>query len=233
MLQTRSSWASSLHWVLAIAIVLCVTQSAHAHVEVGKASGFAHGFEHPWSGWDHILAMVAVGIWGAQLGAPAVWVLPVAFPMVMAIGGFLGLIHVRLPGVEYGIALSAVLLGMMVLCEVKSKKTGFTIFAAALVGVFGLFHGHAHGSEMDEGQSAMLYSIGFVIATGLLHACGIGIGLIHRWPAGKLALRAAGAVIVMGGLYFLWQAYKGEEPPAVQTFHNVLPTPAGANIAQL
>src|SRR5436190_5243826 len=97
-----------------IAFALC-TQSAYAHAEVGKAAGFANGFKHPISGWDHILAMVAVGLWGAQLGAPAVWVLPVVFPMIMAVGGFMGLIHIPLPGVEYGIAASAVLLGAMVL----------------------------------------------------------------------------------------------------------------------
>lgn len=202
-----------LPWVLAIGAAMLWTQSAYAHVEIGKAAGFANGFKHPWSGWDHILAMIAVGLWGAQLGAPAVWLLPVVFPMVMAFGGFLGLIKIHLPGVEYGIALSAVLLGAMVAGEVKSKRKGFLIFAAVLVGMFGLFHGHAHGSEMEEGQSAMLYSIGFVIATGTLHACGIAIGVIHRWPAGRVALRAAGAVIVLGGLYFLWEAFKGEDAP--------------------
>ncbi len=129
--------------------------------------------------------------------------------MVMAFGGFLGLIRIPLPGVEYGIALSAVLLGAMVLGDVHSKNKAFLVFAAALVGTFGLFHGHAHGAEMEEGQSAMLYSIGFVIATGTLHACGISLGLIHRWPAGRVALRAAGAVILLGGLYFLREAIEG------------------------
>ncbi len=217
MRKSGNTRSPSVMWMLAFAAVLLWTQSAQAHVELGKAAGFANGFEHPWSGWDHILAMIAVGLWGAQMGAPAVWVLPVVFPMVMAFGGFLGLIHVKLPGVEYGIALSAVLLGAMVLGDVHSKKKGFLIFAAALVVMFGMFHGHAHGSEMEEGQSAMLYSIGFVIATGLLHAVGISIGLVHRWPVGRLALRAAGAVITLGGIYFLWEAIKGEPPaPAPQ-----------------
>lgn len=190
-------------WILGSAVVLLATQSAHAHEAGGRAAGFASGLGHPWSGWDHIFAMVAVGLWGAQLGAPAVWLLPVTFPMVMAFGGFAGLLGLPLPGVEIGIALSAVALGAMVLGEVRSNKKAFLVFAAALVGIFGLFHGYAHGTELEEGQNALLYSMGFVISTGTLHALGIAIGLIHRWPAGKVALRVAGAFILAGGVYFL------------------------------
>lgn len=174
-----------------------------AHVEPGQAVGFVTGLRHPWSGFDHILAMIAVGIWGAQLGAPAIWLLPVTFPMVMAFGGFLGLIGVHLPGVEFGIAASALLLGTMVCVEARPKL----IWAAVLVGAFGLYHGHAHGTELPAGQSGMLYSMGFVIATGGLHAIGIALGLIHPWPAGRWALRAAGAGIAMMGLYFLWRVF--------------------------
>lgn len=221
MLRPQRTALGSAAWLVAFLCVALYAQTAHAHTELGKAAGFTSGFTHPISGWDHILAMIAVGLWGAQLGAPAVWVLPVVFPMVMAFGGFMGLMHIKLPGVEFGIAFSAVLLGAMVLGEVKSNKKGFLIFAAILVGMFGLFHGHAHGSEMQEDHSAMLYSIGFVVATGLLHALGIAIGLIHRWPSGKLALRAAGAVIMLGGLYFFWKAMKGDEPAA--TTHAMIP----------
>src|SRR5207245_8619650 len=123
-------------WWLIIASILFWTSLAEAHPQQGQASGFITGFLHPWSGADHILAMIAVGIWGAQLGAPAIWLLPVTFPMVMAIGGFLGLIGIRLPGVEIGIALSALLLGAAVFAEARPKL----IFAAILVGCFGLFH---------------------------------------------------------------------------------------------
>lgn len=212
MLKNRSMW---IGYVVAVLVAVCVAQSAHAHVENGQAAGFFSGLHHPWSGWDHIFAMVAVGLWGAQLGAPAVWLLPVVFPMVMAVGGFMGLVGIPLPGVEIGIALSAILLGGMVLGEVKSKSKPFLVFAACLVGIFGLFHGHAHGTELPEGQSGLLYSIGFVMATGLLHALGITIGLIHRWPAGKIALRGAGALILLGGLYFLWNTFQAEEETAV------------------
>ena len=217
MIKSKRFYMRQITWLVAFALVLSWSELAHAHVETGKAAGFASGFKHPWSGWDHVLAMIAVGIWGAQLGPPAMWLLPVVFPMVMAFGGFLGLIRIPLPGVEYGIAMSAVLLGGMVLGDVHSKNKAFLVFAAALIGTFAIFHGHAHGAEMDAGQSAMLYSIGFVVATGTLHACGILLGLIHRWPAGKLFLRAAGAAILLGGLYFLWEAFRGrDEGPAAK-----------------
>ena len=173
-----------------------------AHVEHGEAGGFLSGVQHPISGLDHVLAMVAVGLWGAQLGSPAVWMLPVAFPMMMAFGGMLGLIGVPVPGVEIGIAASGVVLGAMVLGEVKAPLAASII----MVGVFAIFHGHAHGTELSEGQNAMLYSLGFVISTGLLHAAGIGIGTAHRWKTGQPLLRAAGAVVMIGGLYFLWSA---------------------------
>ena len=147
--------------------------------------------------------MVAVGLWGAQLGGSAMWLLPVVFPMVMSVGGFLGLIGVPLPGQEIGIALSALLLGAMVCFRVKPKNL---IWPALLVGVFGFYHGHAHGVELPPGESGLLYSIGFVIATGTLHLCGITFGLIHRWAAGSVAIRIAGAAIMLGGAYFLWAA---------------------------
>jgi urease accessory protein len=175
---------------------------ALAHVQVGEATGFLAGFLHPISGLDHVLAMVAVGLWGAQLGAPAIWLLPVTFPLVMALGGFLGLVGVPLPGVEIGIAASALLLGVAVMTERRPSLYA----AAALVGFFAIFHGHAHGTELPPGQSGLLYSLGFVVATGCLHAIGIAIGAIHRWPAGKVALRLAGGGVGLAGVFFLWQA---------------------------
>jgi urease accessory protein len=176
--------------------------AAFAHPRGGEVTGFLAGLSHPVSGLDHVLAMIAVGLWGAQLGAPAVWLLPVTFPMVMAFGGTLGLVGVKLPGIEVGIALSAIGLGAAVLFEARPKLW----IAAALVGFFAIFHGHAHGTELPAGSNGVLYSIGFVVATGLLHATGIGIGLVHRWPMGQKALRLAGAVVAFAGLVFLWQA---------------------------
>ena len=180
--------------------------TAFAHKRGGEAIGFVSGFEHPISGLDHILAMVAVGLWGAQLGAPAIWVLPVVFPMVMAMGGMMGLMGIKLPGIELCIALSAVALGFAVFREARPKLW----MAAIIVGFFAIAHGHAHGTELPAGASGVLYSIGFVIATGLLHATGIGIGLVHRWPAGRVGLRLAGAIVAMAGVFFLWKAISGE-----------------------
>lgn len=188
---------------LMIAVLLALSaQPALAHPQKGEAVGFLTGFLHPISGLDHVLAMIAVGLWGAQLGAPAIWLLPVAFPMVMAVGGMLGLMGLPIPGVEYGIALSAILLGAVVMFEARPPLG----FAAGLVGFFAIFHGYAHGTELPPGQSALLYSIGFVIATGSLHALGIGIGTVHRWAWGQRALRAAGALVAMGGAFFMWKA---------------------------
>jgi len=177
-------------------------QSALGHVLQSEAYGFITGFLHPISGADHVLAMVAVGLWGAQLGAPAIWVLPVAFPLVMAMGGMLGFLGVPIPGVEYGIAASAIVLGTAVAFEVRPTL----VIAALVVGCFAIFHGHAHGTELPAGQSALLYSIGFVIATGCLHAVGIGIGTAHRWTWGRQLLRSAGTVVAAGGIFFLWRA---------------------------
>ena len=189
--------------LLLIALALAAMPNpAIAHVEQGQATGFLTGLKHPWSGLDHVLAMIAVGLWGAQLGNPALWLLPVTFPMMMSIGAVMGLIGMGLPGVEVGIALSALLLGGLVMGEVRPKLA----VAVLLVGFFAVFHGHAHGTELPPGQSGLLYSMGFVIATGCLHGMGIGIGLVHRWPAGRLALRGAGAFIAAMGLFFLARA---------------------------
>jgi len=205
----------TLRWTrprLALAAIwLATAPMALAHVNGDAAGGFGSGFQHPWSGLDHIAAMVAVGLWGAQLGAPAIWMLPVAFPLVMSVGGFLGLIGVPLPGTEIGIGASALLLGTAVAAQIRPKNLAW---AAALVGLFGLFHGHAHGTELPPGENGLFYSLGFVIATGLLHGCGIAIGEIRRWSGGAKALRALGAVIALCGVYFLVQAVRPEAKAA-------------------
>jgi urease accessory protein len=175
---------------------------ALAHEETGQAAGLLSGLSHPVSGLDHVLAMIAVGLWGAVLGPPAIWVLPVAFPLVMAVGGLMGLLGVPVPGVEIGIAVSAIVLGVMVLAEVRPAIW----VAAAIVAFFAIFHGHAHGRELPAGTSALLYSLGFVVATGLLHAVGIVLGVAHRWAAGRQAVRVAGGGVALAGIFFLWRA---------------------------
>jgi urease accessory protein len=204
MKDIRRSHGDLQFWILllTISILTYYPSSAFAHVERGQAAGFVTGLQHPWSGLDHVLAMIAVGIWGAQLGNPAIWLLPVTFPMVMSMGALMGLLGIPLPGIEIGIAFSAILLGALVFGEVRPKL----VIAAVLVGFFAVFHGHAHGTELPAGQSGLLYSMGFVIATGILHGMGITIGLVHRWPVGKIALRGVGALITIMGVTFLWKA---------------------------
>jgi urease accessory protein len=182
------------------ALLLASLAPAWAHSDATSLSGgFAAGFWHPVQGWDHVVAMVAVGLWGAFLGRQAVWVLPVVFPLVMAFGGALGVAGVALPAVEVGIALSAIVLGGMVAGAVRPPLP----IAAAIVGAFAIFHGHAHGTELPEAASPLAYSLGFVIATGLLHLSGISLGLLVRWPAGRLLVRACGGLIALVGLGFL------------------------------
>jgi urease accessory protein len=163
------------------------------------SGGFIGGFAHPLFGADHVVAMVAVGLWGAFLGAPAIWLLPIVFPLVMALGGVIGILGVPLPGVETGIAVSAIVLGLMVALAAKPPL----LVAAAIVGAFAIFHGHAHGAELPPGVDAVAYSIGFVVATGLLHLSGVAFGLLARWPAGRIAVRAAGGAIALAGVVFL------------------------------
>jgi len=193
---------SSWPWLL-LAVLFLRVAHLEAHVQQGQAAGFLTGLRHPVSGLDHVLAMIAVGLWGAQLGAPAVWVLPVTFPMVMAFGGFLGLVGIPVPGVEVGIAASAILLGLVVAREARPPL----VVAAVLVGFFAIFHGHAHGTELPAGQSGLMYSIGFVVATGCLHGVGIAIGVVHRWPLGRVAMRLAGATVTVAGFGFLWRVF--------------------------
>ena len=186
---------------LLLLLTLSYVANADAHIQAGEGGGFLSGLEHPLSGLDHIVAMVSVGLWGAQLGRPAIWVLPVTFPLVMAVGGFLGLIGIALPGVEVGIAASAILLGAAVLLEARPTLA----IAAALVAIFAIFHGYAHGAELPPGGNGLLYSLGFIIATGFLHACGIVVGLVHQWPWGQKLLRTAGGFVLATGGFVLWK----------------------------
>lgn len=182
------------------ALVVAAPCLAQAHSETGAVGGFVSGFLHPISGWDHIAAMVAVGIWGAFLGAPAMWLLPVIFPLVMAIGGALGVLGVPMPGVETGIALSGVVLGGMIVFAARPPLW----VASVLVAVFAIFHGYAHGVELPQAANAVTYAVGFVLATGLLHLGGIAIGLLIRWKWGRVAVRATGGVIAATGFAFLF-----------------------------
>jgi urease accessory protein len=182
------------------ASLLCLLLASPALAHTGRvAGGFAGGFAHPLLGPDHVVAMVAVGLWGAFLGAPAIYILPVVFPLVMAAGGVAGILGVTLAGVEIGIAVSAAVLGMMVALAARPPLWA----AGVIVGAFAIFHGQAHGAELPPGADALAYSAGFVIATGCLHLFGIALGLLARWPMGRIAVRTAGAVIAIAGVMFL------------------------------
>lgn len=178
--------------------MLLAAGPAFAHTG-GTLGGLASGFLHPVSGLDHVVAMIAVGLWGGILGAPAIWLLPIIFPLVMALGGAAGAAGVPMPGVEVGIALSGVILGLMVLFATRPPLW----VAAVLVGIFAIFHGHAHGAELPASADPIVYAVGFVVATGLLHLTGIAIGQIGKWSAGRVAVRIAGAAIALAGGAFL------------------------------
>jgi urease accessory protein len=175
-----------------------MTAPAFAH-DIEGADGFLSGLAHPVLGPDHVIAMVAVGMWGVFLGPPAIWLLPIVFPLVMAFGGVLGIAAVPLPAVETGIAASAIVLGAMVALAARPPRW----VAAALVGAFAVFHGYAHGRELPNDANALAFSAGFVIATGALHLAGITFGLLARWPAGRIVVRGAGGAIALAGLAYL------------------------------
>jgi urease accessory protein len=145
---------------------------ASAHPAIGDAAGFSHGFAHPISGLDHVLAMVMVGVFAFQLGGRATWLVPTTFVLVMALGGALGAAGIDVPFVELGVALSVVVLGAVVALDVKAPLAA----ALGIVGLFAIFHGHAHGAEMPENVAGAAYAAGFMIATALLHAAGLALG---------------------------------------------------------
>jgi urease accessory protein len=191
--------ASSLAFLNIAAAMLVLAPPAFAHEQAGVAGGLASGLLHPLTGIDHMIAMVAVGIWGAQLGAPAIWLLPITFPLVMAFGGVLGVLHVPLPMPEVAIALSALVLGAAVAARVRVPFAA----AAVVVAAFAIFHGHAHGVELPSAANPLAYGVGFVVATGLLHLCGIAIGALSHWSLGGRLIQGLGAAIAALGGYFL------------------------------
>ncbi len=187
-----------LLWPSLVTAALALTPAAAwAHADVHPGGGFLH----PISGLDHVVAMVAVGLWGAVLGPPAVWVLPVAFPMVMAMGGCWACSGTDSGGGDRHRRLGGVM-GLMVLFELRPPLW----LAALIVSAFAVFHGHAHGAELPAGSNALLFSLAFVIATGLLHLLGIVLGETRRWPGGRRFVQGAGGCVALVGLWFLEQA---------------------------
>ncbi|MGE0213876.1 MAG: HupE/UreJ family protein [Parvibaculaceae bacterium] len=192
---------TALRAAAALLAVALLPASAFAHTGVGDTGGFAHGFLHPVGGLDHILAMVAVGMFAAHLGGRALWLVPAAFVLMMAVGGAAGVFGVALPFVEIGITASVLVLGLAV-----AFRWSLPVAAAmALVGFFAVFHGHAHGAEMPVDASGLSYGLGFMLATALLHAVGLGIGLgLGRiGERSRLAYQAGGGAMALAGLGLL------------------------------
>lgn len=186
----------------AAVLMATLPTAAAAHNAKSLSLGFTGGFLHPLSGPDHLLAMISVGLWGAFLGRPLIYLLPVVFPTVMAFGGVLGMAQLPFPRVEIGIAASVIVLGAAILLRWRAPVW----LAALIVGVFGLFHGYAHGLELPSMANPVSFSLGFVLATGMLHVLGIFIGLARDRPGGETLLRAMGAVIAAAGGWFLYAA---------------------------
>ena len=179
--------------------LLGLSSVAQAHTSGLPHMDFATGLAHPLNGLDHILAMVAVGLWAAQLGGRALWLVPITFVLTMAAGGALGFLGISLPYVELGIAGSVLILGILVALASRLPLAA----SMALVGLFAIFHGYAHGAEMAVEASALWYSLGFMLATATLHASGIGVALAARQGLTAQLLRFGGAAIAASGVLLL------------------------------
>jgi urease accessory protein len=183
--------------LLALSPLLLVPNLASAHILPGTSHGFGAGLMHPLTGWDHLLAMFAVGLWAAQQRGRAMWQIPLAFVSVMVLGGIIGVTGIYMPGVELAIAISVLALGGLIATRTSFAPT----LGMMLVGAFALFHGYAHGHEMPASASALPFSVGFVISTVMLHGLGIATGLgLRNQPQ---AVRFAGATIAACGLCLL------------------------------
>jgi urease accessory protein len=182
----------------AFLVLLGLNSAALAHLGFHPA-GLGDGFAHPFSGLDHILAMVAVGLWASQLGRPAWWLLPPTFPIVMAFGAALGFAGVTLPWTEIGIGVSVVVLGVVIAFALRPS----IVVSVALIALFALVHGYAHGAELPASASALAYGIGFIVATLVLHAIGLAFGWFVSSPNGRLAVRGGGAAIAVAGIVLL------------------------------
>lgn len=198
-------WGRSKLLICGAVLALVSGEPAWAHDESGLAGGFLSGIKHPVLGVDHLLAMVAVGLWGAVLGRPLIVALPVIFPGFMVAGGLLGIAGAPMPPIEIGIALSVLLLG----AAIAARFAAPVWLACILVGVFGLFHGYAHGQELPAAADPAAYGLGFVLATGALHGAGIGLGVLNGRPGSRWAVQVLGAGIAAAGLYFIFRAVAG------------------------
>ena len=199
-MKNDSRYVRFAHLVPLALLAIGFPSLAQAHVGAGEAHGFMHGLAHPLAGLDHLCVMVAVGLWAAQMGGRAMWRVPLAFVSIMALGGVLGMAAVPVPFIEGGIAMSLLVLGVLIAAAVRLPL----LLSAAIVGVFAVFHGYAHGAEMPQNTSGLEYAAGFVLTTALLHASGIAVALLAKSRGRVQWLRLAGAAIALcgGGIWF-------------------------------
>lgn len=185
--------------IIFTALGVLLPSFAYAHVGIGEVGSFMHGLAHPVSGMDHVCAMLAVGLWAAQRGGRFVWAMPLAFVGMMALGGAFPTLGISLLFIEQGVVLSVLLLGILIAAPVRLPLT----LASSMVGLFALWHGHAHGAEMPALSSGVIYALGFMLSTLLLHVIGIAFGLAMQWLVRERAVRFAGAGIALCGVYLV------------------------------
>ena len=186
--------------LIALLSSLMISEPAFAHVsEEGLKGGFISGYIHPLLGWDHVAAMVAVGIWGAFLGRRAIWILPIVFPFVMVLGGVLGMVGVPVPFIVPGIALSSIIIGLAIAFKWRAPLW----IASVIVGLFAIYHGYAHGQNLPAASNPIAFALGFVLGSGTLHLIGILFSLIERYNWGVKALQLGGIIIALVGLAVL------------------------------
>lgn len=181
----------------ALSLLVLFPCIAVAHTGVGETAGLMHGFGHPIGGADHLLAMIAVGLWAVQTGGRALWVVPATFVAVMALGGVLGFSGVPVPFIEVGILSSVLVLGVLIAGAYKLPLA----YGALIVGFFAIFHGYAHGAEMPSSTGAISYTVGFAVATAILHTAGIAFGVLAQRIGFEKVNRLAGSAIALGGIY--------------------------------
>ncbi|MEI6560373.1 MAG: HupE/UreJ family protein [Rhodospirillaceae bacterium] len=185
------------HFVAIVGAALALgATTAHAHTFGTTGFGFMEGIAHPISGIDHIMAMVAVGLWASQEGGRALWALPATFVSMMTVGALLGVAGVPVPAVELGIAASVLVLGSLIAASARLPL----IAAMAIVGACAVMHGHAHGAEMPEAAAPILYGIGFVLGTSILHTIGVAVGYWARSSLARVAVRVSGGAIAVAGV---------------------------------
>lgn len=185
---------------LALAFLL-IPSLAQAHVMDGPLGGFGSGFGHPLAGPDHFLAMLAVGLWGAQMGGRSVWTLPATFPLVMCIGGVAGMLEILPSGiVQAGIAISVLALGAAIATAWRAPEW----VALVLISAFAILHGIPHGVLAPRASDPAAFTVGFVVSTGVIHVVGIGIGAALKPVAQGKLVQALGAAIALAGLWFLF-----------------------------